>query len=277
MTDQTTMTWTYLASRMQREPVSNLPPPCIVALLGAREGVGVTTIAINLAVALTELGVRVVAVDADLQHAQLASCCGIRPQTGVADILAARRDVHEVLIAGPAGILLLPGFPTHNTPTWPDDRGPRRLWRQLRTLGRHAEVVLLDMGPSPGPRIPEIWQTVDVGILITTPDNRSALATYEAIKEEAEGAPHLQLVVNQADDETQAHDVCRRLANACQRFLHRDLGLLGVIPSDTNLLADMATTQPLILEYPDSPAAVAIGQIAESLKPRLEPRRVDWT
>ena len=66
-----------LARRMQRGPSLNLPPPCIVTLLGAREGVGVTTVAINLAVALTELGARLVVVDANLQRAELASSCGI--------------------------------------------------------------------------------------------------------------------------------------------------------------------------------------------------------
>jgi flagellar biosynthesis protein FlhG len=275
--EHTTVAWTHLSGRGQREPGSNVPAPCIVALVGAQQGAGVTTIAINLAVALTELGVRVVAVDADLQRAELGTYCGTRPQAGVADILAARRDVHEVLVAGPAGILLLPSVPTPEAPNWSDLRGPRRFWRQLRTLGRHAEVVLLDLGPSPGPRIPEIWQTVDLGILVTTPDNRSALATYEAIKEEAGAAPRLHLVVNQADDPSRADDVHRRLAGTCQRFLNRELELLGVIPLDAHLRDHAPRAYPLVLEHPDSPAAAAMGHLAESLQPRLAHRRGGWT
>ncbi|MFW6170762.1 MAG: MinD/ParA family ATP-binding protein, partial [Planctomycetota bacterium] len=71
--------------------------PRLVVFSGGKGGVGVSTLAINIAVALVDQGLRVVLVDADLYRADIAPLCNLPERGHVGDILSARRDIHEVL------------------------------------------------------------------------------------------------------------------------------------------------------------------------------------
>ena len=264
-----------LARRASRGAATSLPTPCIVALTGGREGVGVTTLAVNLAVALTDAGSRVVVVDANLRHGDLARAYGVQPQGGLGDILSARRDVHEVLVAGPAGIHILPSSSDSATMVPDELRASQRLWRQIKALGRHAEVVLLDSGSGPGPHLHGIWNAADLTILITTAENESVMETYATVKQEVVGDSRLQLVVNRAANWPQAEDVHRRLARTSQRFLARQLDLLGYIPTELYLGQRAGCVQPIVMEHPESPGSLAIAQLAENLQPLLIHRNLE--
>src|SRR5687768_16840234 len=85
------------------------PPPQKIVVCGGKGGAGATTIAVNLSIALARLGARVVLVDADMDHADVATLCQLETRDTIADVLSARRTVHEVLIRGPAGIQILAG------------------------------------------------------------------------------------------------------------------------------------------------------------------------
>src|SRR5262245_3851618 len=79
-------------------------PPKTVVVCGGKGGVGTTTAAVYLAAALAREGQRVVLVDANLAGPSVAGLCGLDEPSGVSDVLAGRRTVHEVLVRGPLGM-----------------------------------------------------------------------------------------------------------------------------------------------------------------------------
>ena len=102
------------------------------AIAGAQEGVGATTIAVNLAVALARQGQRVVLVDADFTRPEIASLCGLKPRYTTGDVLSGRREIHEVLLAGPASVQVLPG--TQAMPLGQPPVVPQRVEHYIRVL-----------------------------------------------------------------------------------------------------------------------------------------------
>lgn len=253
-----------LARRAVRHPVSSLPAPRLIALAGGKGGVGVTSLGINLAVALTELGPRVVLVDANLYRADVAPLCGLSERGGVADVLAGRRDVHEVMQRGPGGVQVLPG-------SWAPARLPaykepaqQRLLEQLKGLGRHAEIVLLDIGCGPSELMQRIWRDANVVVLSTTPDDVSVMDTYATIKTLGPTAASLQILVNRAECEREVEDVFRRIAQSCDRFLSLSVELLGSVPPHPTSLAAPGSP-PLQVAAPNTPAAQALAALAQRL------------
>ncbi|MHB8954928.1 MAG: MinD/ParA family ATP-binding protein [Pirellulaceae bacterium] len=244
------------------------PRPRLVVFSGGKGGVGVTTLAVNVAINLVDQGLRVVLVDADLYRADVATLCQLPERGNVGDILSARRDIHEVLERGPGGILVVPGVwaPDHEIPF--SQHAQLRLVRQIQSLGRHADLVLIDVGSASAETVQRFWQGADEGVLITTPDSVSVMDCYATLKAALAGgaAPDtLRLIVNQVQDPLQEIDVHRRIDQSARRFLQREIGLLGSVPLDPEVARSATRTVPVMLGAPACAAARAIETIAAAL------------
>ncbi len=259
----------HLVSHAGRTP--DPPPglrPRVALLAGGKGGVGVTTLSVNIAMSLVDLGLRIVLVDADLYRADVATLCQLPERGHVGDILAARRDIHEVLERGPRGILVVPGI-------WSPDRdipfsqhAQHRLVRQIQSLGRHADMVLIDAGSAGAEAAQRFWLAADEIVLVTTPDAVSVMDCYATLKVALAGdaVPDIvRLVVNKLQEPGQAADVHHRLDQSARRFLQRTLGLLGGVAQDPEVAQATGLAAPLLLGRADGVAGPAIQAIAAAL------------
>lgn len=265
-----------LVLRSARErAVESGPVPWLIVLTGGKGGVGATTIAVNLSVALSESGLRVVIVDADLYRADVAALCGLPERSNVSDVLSARRDIHEVLERGPAGIQIVPGIWAPGTLPDCGEKAQLRLIGQLRTLGRHADVIVLDAGGGPSDVLQRFWHEADKVLLVTTADSVSVMDTYATMKmlvDRPQTAP-LHIVVNRADSAETARDVEQRIDQSCRRFLGFSVAALGHVPDDPQVSQAAREAVPYVLRYPDAPASRAVEQVAAALANQLAQRR----
>jgi flagellar biosynthesis protein FlhG len=267
MLDQASELRRLVLRSMRERSAANGPPPRLLVLAGGKGGVGVTTLAVNLSVALAEQGARVVLVDADLHRSDVAAFCGVSEHQSVADVLIARRDIHEVLQRGPAGVQIVPGLWAPGDPIDGSQMAQERLLRQFKTLGPHADCVVLDVGSGTGTLIRQFCSAADDILLVTTADTVSVMDTYARVKTSVKGAGEgvLRLVVNQCPDANQAAEVFGRIDTACQRFLGLRASLLGYIPEDTCVRQAASDTRPFMVATPTCEAARAMHQLATSL------------
>ncbi|MBI2479249.1 MAG: P-loop NTPase [Planctomycetia bacterium] len=279
MIDQATELRKLVLRAMREQPFLAGPPPRLIVVTGGTRGVGVTTIAVNLAVAMAEQGSRVVLVDADVYRSDVALLCGLKEYQPRTSSPETRRDIHEVMHRGPAGIQIVPGMRvpsqserSSNTPSVGDIPG-ERLQRQLSTLGRHADIVILDLGSGSGELLRRFSTTADEAILVTTPDNAAVMDAYTRIKTDLAVAANrsLRLVVNLSMDEAPAADVHRRIDESCRKFLDTTIELAGQIPKDDAAVRGAASCIPFVLGEPSSAASQAMGKLASYIA--LAPRR----
>jgi flagellar biosynthesis protein FlhG len=243
------------------------PPPRFVVLVGGKAGVGVSSLVVNIAVTLGEQGARVVIVDADLQRSDVAPLCGVDVQTSVADIVAARRDIHEVLQRGPAGVQIVPGLWAPGEPFDPSHSGQQRLLRQFQHLGPHADVVVLDLGSGSGPLIRQFCGVADDVVLVSTPDVAAVMDTYARVKTSLHDVVRgrLGLIVNRCADPQQVGGVHQRLENSLRRFLGIQIDLLGYVPDDPDVPRARTAGSPFALVTPECPAARAVQQLVQRM------------
>ncbi len=192
----------------------------LVVVGGGKGGVGTTTIAVNLAVALAREGRRAVLVDADLEHGGQIHFTSQRDPGNILDVLSGRRGLHEVLARGPAGVQAVTGAWSATEPNACSAARQARFVDQLKSLAPHAEVIVVDAGNSRTPFVRLFWHAADVIWAVTTPEDAAVLQCYAAIKANLAGCsrPPLQTLVNRIDERL-AGDVHARLAEACHRFL----------------------------------------------------------
>lgn len=258
-----------LVLRAMRETAAQAgPTPRLLAVAGGRERVGVTTVAVNLSVAMAMQGVRVILIDADGRRAGTAGLCGIAADDLPRQIAGRRCDIHELLVRGPAGLQLVPGLWAAQPPADGRDVAQQRLIHQFRLLGRHADIVLLDVGGVADDVAGRFWLAADEVILVTTTEPAAIMDTYAAVKRYAgtlAPLPTLQLLVNSAPDNEQAADVYRRVESSCRRFLGIPMAYLGWVPWDAQVLEAAAQGKPLPLIVPEAAATVALEAMAAGL------------
>lgn len=249
------------------EPVGARKAPRKLVVSAGKGGVGTTTIAVNLAVALARSGWRTILCDADLSGADATWLCGIEGRHSIADVLSGRRTVHEVLQPGPDGIQIVPGVWSPSAVPDCSPSAQERLLRELAQLGRHAEWIVIDAGSGLNHVVRRFWQAADRLLLVTTPEAVSIMDAYAAIKLFAaeEPRPTIHTLVNQSPNQEVAAAVHARLAEAASRFLGLTLQGAGSLPWDPAVALAAAAARPLNPSDADAAVAGAIRTLAESL------------
>ena len=241
--------------------------PRKIVVSAGKGGVGTTTLAVNLAVALGRQGCRTILVDADLNGADATWLCGIESRDTIADVFSGRRSVHEVLQPGPAGIQVAPGIWSPGAVPDCSAAAQDRLLHELGQLGRHADWIVLDAGSGLNHVVRRFWQAADRTLLVTTPDAVAVMDAYAGVKTflTADTQPPVQTIVNQAAAAEVTESVHARLATAAQRFLGLKITAAGSLPWDPAVALAAAAGQPLIREHATAPVAQAIDRLAEQL------------
>ncbi|MEX2558713.1 MAG: P-loop NTPase [Pirellulales bacterium] len=247
-------------------PYSAAPAPRLLAIAGAKGGVGATTVAVNLAVALAERGRRTLLVDANLERPDTALLCRLGETGSLADVLSGRQSLHEALVRGPQGILVLCGGWAAGSLRQSSPAVSERLLDGLAAMTPPADDVILDVGSAIDRAAGRYWQAADQVLLVTTPEPMALMDAYAAIKAlRPGGGPAIQLLINQAADRQAAGQAYARLARACRRFLGMAAGSAGWLPLDSAVASAARGCCPFVIEYPRAPAARALARLAESL------------
>jgi flagellar biosynthesis protein FlhG len=157
--------------------------PRLIAVGGGKGGVGKTFVTANLAVALARMGHRVVAMDADLDGANLHTCLGVAsPEISLADFVAGRTtEPEKLLIQTPeANLQMIAG--THSHLDNPQPRKVQRveLLRGLRRLS--ADFILIDLGAGSQRAVLDYFLVADDGLLILRPEPTSVENAYSFLR-----------------------------------------------------------------------------------------------
>jgi flagellar biosynthesis protein FlhG len=158
------------------------PIPRLIAVAGGKGGVGKSTIAANLALALARLGHRVTIVDADLGAANLHTMLGvINPEGCIADFLDQNVDGLDDLkirVIVPT-LTLIPGT---SRPGAANLSKADKL-RLLAAVARiDADCVVIDVGAGSSHTVVDLAAAADHKLLVLTPQLTSLHNAYALLK-----------------------------------------------------------------------------------------------
>jgi flagellar biosynthesis protein FlhG len=245
----------------------------IVVVSGSRAGVGATTVAVNLAAALADLGERIVLVDAAERPGKLIQVAGVssRVVNSLQDVVSGRCRAVDAVVPGPVGTMLLPGGGSHGDACF-SRHAQQRLLAELQTLENTATLLVVDCGAGLSPWMRRFWLRAKLVTLVTTADDSAMLDSYAAIKRAARDAvpADIHLLVNQCDSEKRAVEARRRLSAASERFLSRSVAALPALPRyvEPNEVAGRAA--PRAWESPNSPFGHAVLWLGRAVSDVLQ-------
>ena len=243
----------------------------VLAVLSPKGGVGRSTIAVNLALALRQqTGKEVILIEGRQALGDLDTMLNLVPTSTLADLGPDASDVDMALFealllkhASGLRVLLAPHQLSDGKAPSPD--GFDRVLQLARSA---AEFVVIDGGPLTDPYVTVILQHADQVLLVTVPEmpalQRTAMFVDSA---RSHGYPleRLRVVVNRATARggiTQQH---------LQERLR--LGAPFMIPDDISLVTYSVNQGiPLVLSHPRSPVAQSVALLAQEVQGREERR-----
>ena len=150
---------------------------------GGKGGSGKSFMAANLGICLSNLGVRVILIDADLGGANLHTLLGISPPAlSLSDFIKQRvSNLHEVLFpTGIPNLQLLSGAQDLLNAADAKSLQKKKLLRSFQNLD--GDFIIVDLGAGNSLSVLDFFLMSHAGILMITPEPTSIENTYRFLK-----------------------------------------------------------------------------------------------
>ena len=155
----------------------------LISVGGGKGGVGKSFLVANIATCLARAGHRVIAVDSDLEGANLHTLLGVpAPAASLADFVAQRvDDLGKLIIDTPIpGLQLIAGTHANLSDAQPTHLRRVRLMRAMRRL--QADFVLLDLGAGVHSAVLDYFLVADDGLVVLSPEPTSVENAYTFLR-----------------------------------------------------------------------------------------------
>jgi succinoglycan biosynthesis transport protein ExoP len=178
-------------------------PPSTLLVTSTQSGEGKTTIATNLAIALAQVGQRVLLVDADLRSPSLHRLFGTQEHLGLVSCLSGHQDWHSVVRpSGSPGLDLLFCGPIPPNPS--ELLSSRSMGALIRSAREKYEFIILDSAPMLALADSRILATQVTGVLLVvknaTIPREQVMQTLSGIR--SVGANVVGVALNNVDFQT---------------------------------------------------------------------------
>lgn len=252
----------------------------IVAVASGKGGVGKSTTAANLALALAAEGAQVGLLDADIYGPSIPMMMGVsaKPETSDGQTMEPLENYGVQLMS--IGFLVKPG----EAMIWRGPMATQALEQLLRqTRWRDLDYLIVDLPPGTGDVQLTLSQRVPLtgAVIVTTPQDIALLDARKAVRMfEKVGVPILGIVENMA-----VH-VCTNCGHVEHIFgegggkrmaAERDLAYLGALPLDMQIRLQADGGKPTVAANPDGDVAAIYKSVARQVAIAIAAKNKDFT
>ena len=240
-------------------------PVRVIAVTGGKGGVGKTNISVNLAVAMADLGRRVMLLDADLGLANIDVVLGLHPEWDLSHVLNGECALDQVLLEGPSGIQVVPAASGVQQMAELSAAEHAGLIRAFSDLAGDLDVLIVDTAAGISDVVVSFSraaQEVVVGVCDEPASITDAYALIKLLNREY-GIDRFRVLANMSRSAREGQDLYNKMCRVTDRYLDVMLSYMGSIPYDDNLRKAVRVQKPVVQAFPRSRAAQTFKNLAK--------------
>ena len=239
----------------------------VIAITSGKGGVGKTNIVSNLGFALSQLGKKVLILDADLGLGNIDVLLGLAPKYNLSHVLAGEKSIAEIIIKGPGNMNILPASSGIQELTKLTKAQRIQILTELDLLIDQIDILLIDTAAGISSNVMCFNVFAQEIMVVVTPEPTSITDAYALMKVLSlkYSEKHFKLLVNLAPSAQDAREVFRQLNLVADRFLNISIEYSGYVLFDKNI-TKCVRRQKIVSElYPDTYASRCYASLAKKI------------
>ena len=239
----------------------------VVSIASGKGGVGKSSVAVNLAVAMSRLGIRVLVVDADFGLANVDVMLGVTTKYDLSHFLRGERALREIIQLGHEGVRFISGGSGVNDLLNIDEGQLTGLLEGLVSLEAPIDFIILDSGAGINENILQLALASSETIVVTTPEPTAILDAYALVKTivKRDGSHPIHVLINKCENMKEAIRVQAGFIEVVGRHLGKNINPLGLIMYDHDVPMSIKRQVPITVSDPDGATSKEMDKIARAV------------
>jgi len=245
--------------------MANPKPVRVLAVTGGKGGVGKSTIAVNLSVALANAGQKVLILDADLGLANIDIMLGLHAKANLHHVISGERTLEEIMLDGPSGIKVIPAASGIKEMAELSTETHACLVSAFSEISHNIDILIVDTAAGIGDSVTSFTRAAQEVVVVVCDEPASITDAYAIIKllSKEHGIFRFRVLANMANGAQHGKEIFNKIMKVTDRFLDVALDYMGYVPEDEFLRKAVRKQRTVVEAFPRSKSAQAFATLAE--------------
>jgi flagellar biosynthesis protein FlhG len=239
----------------------------VIAVTSGNPGAGKTHIAMNIAQALSLAGRRTLLLDADMGKSNIGKLFGLSHEFTLFDVLEGNKNLDDVMITGPDGILVMAGAYGMSQLAGLDRWECAGLVRAFSEITTPVDALVIDAASGGSECVASLCRAAGEIIVAVCADDVSvnAAATLIESMQQTSGIKRFRILPNRVASASEASEVFSRMLISLSENHDVMLTCCGFIPEDRHIAEAASSGQTVTSAFPRCRAAMALKNLASQI------------
>ncbi len=240
-------------------------PVRVITVTSGKGGVGKTNVSANLAIALSNLGKKVLIMDADLGLGNIDVLLGLHPKHTLESVIRGEHTLDEVMVNGPSGLKVIPAASGIKNMAELSSNQHAGIIQAFSQINQDIDVLIIDTAAGIADSVVSFACAAQEVLVVVCDEPASITDAYALIKllHTEYGLFRFRILANMVKSVQKGREVYDKLLKVTDRFLDVALEFSGAVPYDESVLKAIRKQRAVVEAFPRSKASVSYKQIAE--------------